>query len=223
MKRIFFFLGAAGLLCFQLTNIAGALAAPVAISSVNITGGTQSGFWGTSSSILSFTDFGPNTNLVGGYIGSSGIAYPNSSSFAPSDSIAVIGDVTYNYGFVYTAAANLGDSATSAGILAGGSVPTGVIDPVAGTIQMDLSSWFYNTGNEDFSQGVPNATGTASCVGNNCTFQLVWQKAETNGQFQGHIGYWTVSGTATTVVPIPSAVWLFFSGLAGIAAFIRRR
>lgn len=201
-------------------------AAPLAITGMTITGGSQWGLLGTSSSTFNFVDIGANTNLVGGYIGSSGTGYPNGSSFAPADAIAVLRNGTFDFGYVYTAAANLGDSAMGAGTLAGGPVASGTIDPITGVMQMDLSSWFFNDSTDDYeyAQGVPNATGVANCVGTSCTYTLSWQRSITHGEFVSHIGFWTIEGTATTVVPIPGAAWLLASGLFALtAARVRRR
>ena len=105
-----------------------------------------------------FISIGPDTNLVGGYIGNGGVGLPPTTP----DPDSIVG--TQFSGFpinVYTAASNLGDS-LPAGSIAGGATPTGTLDDVAGTITMDLSSWFFNWNDNDLQAGTGKADGVTS-------------------------------------------------------------
>lgn len=192
-------------------NIGTAQAAGIA--SMSITGGSYF-VAGVTPSPVPFTYIGPNTNLVGGYIG----AGVDSPTFDPSS------PVSFNYFGApvntYTAAMNLGSQYSTAGTLAGGPAPSG--DITGGVITMDLSSWFHNWFGMDFHSG-GTATGSASCVGTSCTFSnLTWNAVLIGGTTHGFTANWTLNGTAT-VVPIPATLWLFGSGLLGLLGFMRRR
>lgn len=200
------------------------------ISSGHVTvrggGGTGQIFFDADASYV-----GPSTNLVGGYIGSGGDGWtgnainPNSIMAFQMDPIVVI---------VYTAATNLGDadnpgSEQDPGVIPGGPVPSGVLDDVVGTIRMDLSSWFVNQLDADANQGTgkggPTTSDFATGTWNPVTgaYTLTWQSQVPGGPFDGgSIGFWTISGVAVAVVPVPGALILFGSGLLGLLAFSAR-
>jgi hypothetical protein len=205
-----------------------------AITSITITGGSFHNSQSTPNRVP-FTFFGPNTDLVSGYLGAPGGNGISSFTQNPNS----IGGFDH-FGApvnLYTAASSFGDL-SPAGILPGGPVPTG--DITNGVMTMDLSSWFANWNGQDFNQGSATAStdfvptdvygtapadvaGSVSCVGTICTFEnLEWQSLWVGGATNGATGTWTLSGTAT-IVPVPAAVWLFGSGLLGLAGMARRR
>jgi hypothetical protein len=205
-----------------------ASAATYAIGNMNITGGGVS-VDGFTPSFAAFNYIGPNTNLVGGYIGSGGVSLPASA-------YDLNGIASFDwYGLpvsLYSAAASLGDASSPAGTFTGGPVPSGTLDDIAGTIMMDLSSLFGTWADGDYiigtgrSDGITSAmaTGTWNPITNGYT--LYWD-SRTMGLGacpapDGCISHWTLEGTASPV-PAPAALWLFGSGLMGLIGIQWRR
>lgn len=106
----------------------------------------------------------------------------------------------------------------------GGAAPSGTVDGAAGTIDVDMSSWFAFWNGNDFNQGA-QATGTYDEATG--AFTLNWSSTINGGPFDGATGFWQLSGTANveapSSVPVPAAVWLMGSGLIGLAGVARRR
>ncbi len=125
--------------------------------------------------------------------------------------------------FVYTAASNTDPNGMGppAGSVPGGPVPSGTVDDVAGTIEVDMSSWFSDHGPFDQNLG-----GTATGLWNSATgdYQMAWTVALNDPRHPafGSFVTWTVHGVASPV-PVPAAVWLFGSGLLGLAGIARRK
>lgn len=193
-------------------------AATLNIASVSITGGTMT--TNSSGSVigpLPFTAFGPNTNLVSGYIGNGGLGI--SADIADPDSIVSLdfGGLPLN---VYTAASNYGDNNTLAGTIPGGPMPSGALDDVAATITMNLSSWFLNWNNTDQNAGSAIATGSWNPATGEIS--LAWSAFIPGGPGFGTTIDWTLEGIATPV-PNPAAIWLFSSGLFGLVRFSNRK
>lgn len=214
-------------------------AATFNIGSMNITGGSYT-VWDSSgvlvvnpssgSSTSLFTTIGPNTNLVGGYIGNGGGGLPVTTP----DSASIVGAVWFGFSFsTYTAAENLGDDLSPAGSISGGQVPYGTLDDGNSTITMNLSSFFGNWNNFDLSVGTGKNDGITSalatgawnpatkaytmswfstvdsvvggpCLPTQCTVQFIFE------------------GTANPV-PIPATFWLFGSGLMSVFMLARKR
>jgi len=202
-----------------------ASAATYVIGSMNITSGGFS-VDGFPDGFVAFNYIGPNTNLVGGYIGSGGVSVdavtPNPSRIAGAD--------WYGYPMnLYTASASLGDMATPAGTYTGGPVPSGTLDSIAGAITMDLSSLFGNWDDGDYitgtgrDDGITSALATGTWDPSTHAYVLYWD-SKTLGpactEPFGCVSHWTLQGTASPV-PVPAALWLFGSGLLGLLGLRR--
>lgn len=223
MKRVA--LSAAFGLCLSFLSQT-ASAASYVIGSMNITGGgvIVDNFLPT---LTAFNYIGPNTNLVGGYIGSGGASLP-ASSYDPN------GIASFDwYGFpvsLYTASANLGDTSSVAGSVAGGPVPSGTLNDITGTITLDLSSLFGTWQDGDYITGTGRsdgftsamATGTWNPITN--AYVLYWDSLTIGPACPPNlcISHWTLQGTASPV-PVPAALWLFGSGLLGLMGLRWRR
>lgn len=201
-----------------------ASAATYAIGSMNITGGNvvADGFGLGTLDLI-----GTNTNLVGGYIGSGGA----SVDYTMLDPTLVAG-ISNWFGFpasFYTASANYGDANSPAGTYTGGPVPGGTLDDAAGTITMDMSSWFINWNDGDYMAGTGRNDGTTSAMAAGTwdpvthAYSLYWDSYATGPACgtPGCVTHWTLSGTASPV-PVPPALWLFGSGLLGLFGLQRR-
>lgn len=200
-----------------------AAAATYAIGSMNITGGGFS-VDGFPDGFIAFNYIGPDTNLVGAYIGSGGAsvnaATPNPSRIAGADWYSLpMG--------LYTAPASLGDTNTPPGTYIGGPVPSGSLDSVAGTIAMDLSSFFGNWNDGDYitgtgrNDGITSAMATGTWDPGTHAYVLHWDSATTGPSCSPCISHWTLEGMASPV-PVPAAIWLFGSGLLGLFGLQRR-
>ena len=171
-----------------------------------------------------FTTIGPDTNLVGGYIGNGGVGLDPTTADPDSIVGAQFSGFPIN---VYTAASNLGGNSL-AGSIAGGPVPTGTLDDVAGTITMDLSSWFFNWNDNDLHAGTGKADGVTSAFATGVwnpvsgQYTLSWQSLTGLGPKAGLTSFISLSGVASPV-PVPAAAWLFGSGLLGLIGVARRK
>jgi hypothetical protein len=227
-------LSVAGLLLTSNTQ-----ASTLDIASMNITGGGYT-VWDSSGAVVinpdtggtfwAFTTFGPDTNLVNGYIGNGGAGMP--ASTPDPDSIAGIlwFGTPVN---IYTAATNLGDDQTPAGTITGGAVPSGTLDDINNRIEMDLSSLFGNWGNIDFNIGTGKSDGVTSALASGTwnpltqAYTLSWVTTVDNSVggpclLSGCTAEFVFEGAANAV-PLPAAVWLFGSGLIVLIGVAKKK
>ncbi len=190
------------------------------IEEMNITSGTITRNFRPTPDTISLNLTG-NTNLVGGYI----------NKDTTTDGIPI--SVT-NFGmngvdpsappqYVYTAASNVNHNGNSTppatGSLPGGLVPRGTVDDVAGSINMDLSSWFANHAIMDQNLGSSDVMGTwDSTTG---AYDMSWTATLTQGPGAGGTVTWNLQGNTlqTSPVPVPGAVWLLGTALLGLQRF----
>ncbi len=174
-------------------------------------------------------DFSGNTNLVGGFINKD--TTPDGKAIAQTN-FRMVKDPSEPTQYVYTAASNIRHNSEWAGMTppADGTitdpsfvVPTGTVDDVAGTITMDLSSWFANHMGMNQNLG-GTATGSWDPATGAIT-DLTWMATLTQGMQQGATVEWTLQGNvlSTNPVPIPGAIWLMGSAIFGIFGMKSRR
>ncbi|HHJ16371.1 MAG TPA: hypothetical protein ENJ80_06695 [Gammaproteobacteria bacterium] len=187
------------------------------IGSMTITSGEFDMDTSDGSGLSPFTVIGPNTNLVGGYIGNGGVGRPPTSPDPERIAGAQFSGFPIN---VYTAESNLG-GAQPAGSIAGGPVPSGVLDDVSGTITMDLSSWFFNWNGNDMHTGTGKSDGVTSAFATGVwdpvsgEYSLSWQTLTGIGSNPDFVSVISLRGVASPV-PVPAAIFLFLSGLLGL-------
>lgn len=214
------------------------------IASMDITGGGYRVWDSSGTSIINpdtgtsfwaFTIFGPDTNLVNGYIGNGGGGLPDTTA----DPDSIVGNLWFGTPInIYTSAMNLGDDQTPAGTIAGGVVPFGALNDINNTIVMNMDGLFGNWANIDVNIGTGKNDGFTSsvasgtwnpltqayslswvttvdnslggpCLPTNCTAEFIFEGTA----FQGTVN----------VVPVPATVWLFGSGLLGLMGVARRK
>ena len=114
-------------------------------------------------------------------------------------------------------------------------------DITADVLTLDLDSWtawyggvFFNQGTSDVCVVADYVTvfpGDENCSGGDAvttydaeagTFTATWSAVVVGGGFNNNVGTWTIEGNVSAV-PVPAAVWLFGSGLVGLAGIARRR
>ena len=200
--------------------IASGVANATAIDSLELTGGTF------SMDGANFFDVLPGVfaNMtIGGYDGGN----PNSADFASNS----IGHFVFGaFGPVNVTTRPADDANTGFRAVSG--------DLTNDVLTLDLDAWaawyagsVFNQGNNtkcvlaDFvtifsdTCSVPMTTTYDAVAG---TFTAAWGSVITDGSFKGNLGQWTITGNVTAV-PVPAAVWLFGSGLIGLAGVARRR
>lgn len=208
--------------------LASGVAHSAALTSLEITGGSFA--MNTPGDVINPGAFANMT--VGGYDGSAPTALGTQADYFAT-SVA-----TFDYAFfgavgVYTAPTD--------GVNSGFAPVSG--DITNGALTLDLSSWTsfwngtsFNTGSS--SDLAPN-TVCVTVTTTNCStaitttydeltgeFTASWDAVVVGGGFNGQLSQWSITGIATAgpaPVPVPAAVWLFGSGLLGLAGIARRR
>ena len=109
------------------------------------------------------------------------------------------------------------------------SAITVLTDDGAGNATLDMSGWTvdWNGGEIDMGQGSPAVVTCGNTCEDGDTYTLDYSAVVPSGQFIGvpyslHLEGTIAAGTPAEV-PVPAAVWLFGSGLIGLAGIARRR
>ena len=178
-------------------------------------------------------DFSGNTDLVGGFINRNTTSDGMSIS---QTNFRMVKDPSEPTQYTYTASSNIRHNNEWTGMapVADGSItdpsyviPTGTVDDVAGTITMDLSSWFANhMGMNQNLGGI--ATGDWDPTTGEIT-DLSWSAILTQGMQKGATVSWTLQGEVlssssanVSAVPVPGAIWLMGSALVGLFGLQKR-
>lgn len=128
-------------------------------------------------------------------------------------------------GILIPAAFNFNGFLGPTDIVANGTGLSG--DLTGSNLTLDLSNFaiIWNGGNVGQGPNPVNATNPTVTY-DGTTFTAEWSSLITGspgGAFDGKTGNWVMQGTVNTAVPIPAAVWLFGSGVMGLAGVARRR
>jgi len=206
-----------------------AQAATITVNSLSITGGsfTMNASAGGSPNALTG---GPGSPLVTGTYqgGTTPVAGgPEIANTAQSLTEFNFGSFGPVYSFT-AASAYSAQAYTTAGttIITGGTAPSGTVDSTAGTIAMNMSSWFADWNGDNFNQG--NAAVTGTYTASTGAYSMTWNSLISGGPFNGNTGTWTLTGvvnggSSPAPVPLPATVWLMGSGLLGLVGVARRK
>lgn len=227
---------------FTMTKIAAGLILGIAatgaqaidITSMSVTGGSffMGGF--TPSPIL-YESYGTGAANLIGYHNGSGGAHIADTAYDPAGTVGfVFGSQTSHKTInTYTAASNMGDINSAAGLIPGGPpVSASVTSFTNGsTLTVDLSSFFMNYNGMDFHQGsgvdasgVPDgsfALGTLSgCGADTCNYSISWNSYAVGGSIDGYTTSWVVTGVVA--VPEASTYGMMFAGLVLVGGIVAR-
>lgn len=148
-----------------------------------------------------------------------GISYDGAAPTMPCDenTMAQTSVGTFQFGFFGSVAIY---TAETDGVNSGFAAVSG--DITDGALSIDLSSWTAYWCGTSFNQGTggPLAATTFNTVTGD--FTADWIAPVVGGAFDGQAGTWHITGNAQRV-PVPAAVWLFGSGLLGLAGVASRR
>ncbi len=176
------------------------------INSINITSGNLVRSFNPNDSITPIElDFSGNTNLVGGFINRNTTTDDLSIS---QTNFRMVKDPSEPTQYTYTAASNIRHNLEWTGMapVEDGTIidpsyvmPTGTVDDVAGTITLDLSSWFANhMGMNQNLGGI--ATGQWDSTTGIIT-DLSWSATLTQGMQKGATVTWTLQGKVLSKSP----------------------
>lgn len=217
-----------------------ASAAILNIDSMNISSGNLvRGFNPMDSATPIELDFTGNTNLVGGFINKDTTG--NGESISQTN-FRMVKDPSEPTQYTYTASSNIrhnsewtGMEPVADGMISDPSyvVPTGTVDDEAGTVTLDMSSWYANhMGMNQNLGGI--ATGEWDSETGEIT-DLSWSAILSQGDHKGATVTWTLQGevlsTSATdaaaganvsAVPVPGAFWLMGSALLGVFGLQKR-
>ena len=166
---------------------AGALkAAELNITEMTITGGTFALGEGAATDVISAGDEAP---IVMG-------TYQGVPSNTAAGSLATFSFQAFGPVGTHTAD-NLDGAQVSVngGAAENPPAPTGTVDDGAGTISLDLGSWFAFWNGNSFNQGNHTVTGTYDPATGD--YDISWQSLITGGPFDGNIGFWNLTGVVT--------------------------
>lgn len=100
--------------------------------------------------------------------------------------------------------------------------PSAFVDTDNSSVHVDLSSWTWSFNGNNFHQGDSDIVGSYDV--STGAYNVSWSSMVSGGPFVGQTLDWNLTGVASvSAVPIPSAVWLFGSGLIGLIGLARRR
>ena len=167
-------------------------------------------------------DFTGNTDLVGGYINRN----TTTDDLAISQTnFRMVKDTSEPTQYTYTAASNIRHNLEWAGeppvedgtiIDLNYMIPTGTVDDVAGTITLDLSSWFAN--HMSMNQNLGGiATGQWDPATGIIT-DLSWTATLTQGMEKGATVTWTLQGKVLSTSPSKTPVFDSSTGILEIPA-----
>ena len=177
------------------------------ISAMNISSGNLVRSFNPNDSITPIElDFSGNTDLVGGFINRN----TTTDDFSISQTnFRMTKDPSEPTQYTYTAATNIRHNyewtdmpPLEDGMLMDPSyvIPTGIVDDVAGTITLDLSSWFANhMGMNQNLGGI--ATGQWDSETGEFT-DLTWSATLTQGMQKGATVTWTLQGKVLSTSPV---------------------
>lgn len=126
----------------------------------------------------------------------------------------------------FTAATASGAAASTSG-----NPLMGTVDDVAGTISMDLGSFYASWNGSNFLQAPGDSAGaldpivTGTYDSGTGAYSLAWSSYITTDPFAGQTGYWNITGTVTTAAPIPEAstYGMMLAGLGLVGGMVARR
>ena len=193
----------------------------LSINSMSIASGTLVRSFNPKDAITPIElDFTGNTNLVGGFVNRNTTIDDLSIS---QTNFRVVKDSAEPTQYTYTAASNIrhnlewtGAAPVKDGTLSDPSyvIPTGTVDDVAGTITLDLSSWFANhMGMNQNLGGV--ATGQWDATTGVFT-DLSWISTLSQGQNKGAIVTWTLQGKVLLTSPVKNPAFSASTGVLSI-------
>jgi len=105
------------------------------------------------------------------------------------------------------------------GTVLGGPVPRGFFNTRTGHMRVNLTGLIADHGDVDQRVGII-ADGTFDSLLN--SYEVSWTTELTQGMNAGQEVTFTLGG-ATSPVPVPAALWLFSSGIFGVAFVARRK
>ena len=129
-------------------------------------------------------------------------------------------------GVLIPAAFNFNGFLGDTDIVANGAGLSGDVDGTNLTLDLSNFAIIWNGGNVPQNPNPASATNPTITY-DGTTFTAEWSSliaGSPGGAFDGKTGNWVMQGTvSTSAVPIPAAVWLFGSGVMGLAGVARRR
>ena len=164
-------------------------------------------------------------NLVSGYFGAGISQAPSGQAGTYIDPTAIATATLFGGPEnLYTAASNLGGENISPGTSVGGPVPSGTVDTAAGTISVNVSSFFATWNNMDYFNAGSLNNGIASGSWDSLTgaYTMSTVSTDVGGATSGFPHTWVFSGTA---VPVPEAstYGMLIAGLGCVGLVVRRR